>query len=147
MTTLCWSARPARAPRRPSKPCAGRQLANVHVLDGGMTAWQGTGFEVNRGVQRWDLERQVRLAAGSVVLASVLASVVAPKLKWLAGVAGGGLVFAAVSNSCAMGRLLARLPYNRGPSFDVDTVASQLAHPRRRRVSKMSALVLGPPCA
>jgi rhodanese-related sulfurtransferase len=101
-------------------------MANMHVLAGGIAAWQGAGFEVNRGVQRWDLERQVRLAAGSVVLASVLASVVAPKLKWLAAAAGGGLVFAAVSNSCAMGRLLARLPYNRGPSCDVNTVVAQL---------------------
>ncbi len=104
-------------------------MANVHVLDGGMAAWQGTGLAVNRGAQRWDLERQVRLAAGSMVLASVLASVVAPKLKWLAAAAGGGLVVAAVTNSCAMGRLLARLPYNRGPSCDLDTVVAQLGAP------------------
>lgn len=78
---------------------------------------QGTGFAVNRGSQRWDLERQVRLAAGSVVLASVLGSVTVPKTTWLAAAAGGGLVFASLSNSCAVGRLLARLPYNRGPSL------------------------------
>jgi rhodanese-related sulfurtransferase len=104
-------------------------LANVHVLDGGMAAWQGKGLAVNRGTQRWDLERQVRLAAGSVVLASVLASVVAPKLKWLAAGVGGGLVFASVTNSCAMGRLLARLPYNRGPACNLNTVVAQLAEP------------------
>ena len=43
-------------------------LTNVHILDGGITAWEAKGFAVNRGAQRWDLERQVRLVAGSIVL-------------------------------------------------------------------------------
>ena len=45
-------------------------LDNVHILDGGITAWEARGFAVNRGAQRWDLERQVRLVAGSIVLTS-----------------------------------------------------------------------------
>jgi len=40
-----------------------------------MTDWEAKGFAVNRGVQRWDLERQVRLVAGSIVLTSILGSV------------------------------------------------------------------------
>ena len=36
-------------------------LTNVHVLEGGITAWEARGFAVVRGAQRWDLERQVRL--------------------------------------------------------------------------------------
>ena len=59
-------------------------LANVHILDGGITAWEAKGFAVNRGAQRWDLERQVRLVAGSIVLTSILGSIAVPKLKWLA---------------------------------------------------------------
>ena len=59
-------------------------LNNVHILDGGITGWEAKGFPVNRGAPRWDLERQVRLVAGSIVLASILGSVAAPKLKWLA---------------------------------------------------------------
>ena len=43
-------------------------LTNVHILAGGITAWEATGFAVNRGAPRWDLERQVRLVAGSIVL-------------------------------------------------------------------------------
>ncbi|HXO54027.1 MAG TPA: rhodanese-like domain-containing protein, partial [Mycobacterium sp.] len=57
-------------------------LGNVHILDGGMTDWEAKGFAVDRGVQRWDLERQVRLVAGSIVLTSILGSVTAPNLKW-----------------------------------------------------------------
>jgi len=101
-------------------------LVNVHVLDGGMTAWESAGLPVNRGTERWDLERQVRLVAGSIVVSSVLGSIVAPKLKWLAAGMGSGLAYAALSNTCAMGMLLARLPYNRGPSCDLDTIVAQL---------------------
>ena len=101
-------------------------LANVHILDGGITAWQAQGFGVNRGAQRWDLERQVRLVAGSIVLTSVLGSLVVPKLKWLAAGVGGGLTFAALSNTCAMGMLLSKLPYNRGARCDAQTVVAQL---------------------
>ena len=101
-------------------------LPNVHILEGGIAAWEAKGFAVNRGAQRWDLERQVRLVAGSIVLTSILGSIAAPKLKWLAAGVGGGLTFAALSNTCAMGMLLSRLPYNRGAGCDAQTVVSQL---------------------
>lgn len=106
-------------------------LSNVHILDGGITAWQSKGLAVNRGAARWDLERQVRLVAGSIVLSSVLGSIAVPKLKWLAGAVGGGLTFAALSNTCAMGMLLSKLPYNRGARCDAQTVVSQLVGPAR----------------
>ncbi len=101
-------------------------LANVHILDGGISAWEAEGFEVNRGAQRWDLERQVRLVAGSVVLSSVLASVAVPKFKWVAAAIGGGLTFASLTNTCAMGMALSKLPYNRGATCDAQTIVSQL---------------------
>jgi rhodanese-related sulfurtransferase len=101
-------------------------LPNVHVLDGGITAWESSGFAVNRGAPRWDLERQVRLVAGSLVLSSVLASIAAPKLKWVAAAVGGGLTVAALTNTCAMGMALANLPFNRGATCDARTVVSQL---------------------
>jgi rhodanese-related sulfurtransferase len=101
-------------------------LANVHVLDGGIAAWIGKGLPVNRGAQRWDLERQVRLVAGSLVALSILVSIVIPGVEWLAFAIGAGLTFAAITNTCAMGMLIARLPYNRGASCDVSTVVAQL---------------------
>ena len=101
-------------------------LTNVHILDGGITAWETHGFAVNRGAPRWDLERQVRLVAGSIVLSSILASIAAPKLKWVAAGIGGGLTFASVTNTCAMGMALSKLPYNRGAGCDAQTIVSQL---------------------
>jgi rhodanese-related sulfurtransferase len=97
------------------------------VLENGIADWEGQGFEVNRGVQRWDLERQVRLVAGSIVLSSVLGSVAIPRLKWLAAAIGAGLSYAAISNTCAMGTALSKLPYNRGADTDAETVLSRLA--------------------
>ncbi|MCH9707944.1 MAG: rhodanese-like domain-containing protein [Actinomycetia bacterium] len=101
-------------------------LPNVHILDGGISAWEANGFAVNRGAQRWDLERQVRLVAGSVVLSSILASIAVPKLKWVAAGIGGGLTFASLTNTCAMGVALSKLPYNRGATCDAQSIVSQL---------------------
>jgi len=101
-------------------------LTNVHILDGGITAWAAKGFPVNRGAQRWDLERQVRLLAGSIVLSSILGSRAMPKLKWLAAGIGAGLAGAALTNTCAMGMALSKLPYNRGATCDAQTVVAQL---------------------
>jgi rhodanese-related sulfurtransferase len=110
-------------------------LANVHILDGGITAWEAKGFAVNRGAPRWDLERQVRLIAGSTVLTSILGSVAAPKLKWFAAAVGGGLSVAALTNTCAMGMALSKLPYNRGATCDARTVVSQLGGFKADRVT------------
>lgn len=110
-------------------------LTNVHILDGGITAWETQGFAVNRGTTRWDLERQVRLVAGSIVLTSILASIAAPKLKWVAAGIGAGLTFASVTNTCAMGMMLAKLPYNRGATCDAQTIVSQLLDAKDQKAS------------
>lgn len=102
-------------------------LAGGRVLEKGITDWEGRGFGVDRGVERWDLERQVRLVAGSVVVSSVVGSVAVPRLKWLAAAIGAGLSYAAISNTCAMGTALSKLPYNRGATSAAKTVLSQLA--------------------
>jgi rhodanese-related sulfurtransferase len=91
-------------------------------------AGQAAGAPLRTGRARWELERQVRLVAGSLVLTSILASTLFPPAKWLAAAIGGGLTFAALSNTCAMGMLLARLPYNRGPRRPgLEAVLGQLA--------------------
>lgn len=101
-------------------------LTNVHILDGGMSAWEASGYTVNRGAKRWDLQRQVRFVAGTIVALSILASIVVPGIKWLAFVMGAGLSITAVTNTCLMGMLLAKLPYNRGPRCDAQSVVARL---------------------
>jgi rhodanese-related sulfurtransferase len=106
-------------------------LPNVHVLDGGLLAWQKTDAPVTRGATHWDLERQVRLVAGALVLAGVLASVLVPTMEWFSAAIGGGLVVAALTNSCIMGLLLSKLPYNRDASCDLQTVLAELTDTTR----------------
>jgi rhodanese-related sulfurtransferase len=98
----------------------------VTVLEGGVAAWQASGGEVESDKATWALERQVRLVAGSLVAGSILTSLRLPKARFLAGAVGSGLVFAAVSNTCLMGNLLARLPYNRAATADVEQAVAAL---------------------
>ena len=88
---------------------------------------------IRQGAPRWDLERQVRLVAGAIVLASVVGSVFVPGLKWVAAFIGAGLTFAAVTDTCAMGMMLSKLPYNRGAGCDLDTIVGQLRESNRER--------------
>jgi rhodanese-related sulfurtransferase len=101
-------------------------MPNLRILDGGMVAWETAGAPVRRPRPRWDLERQVRLVAGSLVLVAVLVGVVFPPVTWLAALIGAGLTLAALTNTCLMGMALARLPYNRGPRATVESVVAAL---------------------
>ncbi len=104
-------------------------LTNLHVLTGGVAAWEAAGAPLNRGTQTWELERQVRLVAGGIVLSGVLASVKVPALKWVSAAIGAGLAGAALTDSCAMGKALSMLPYNRGSAPRLDAVLRELAAP------------------
>ena len=67
-----------------------------------------------RGKARWDLERQVRMVAGSLVIAGLAGGrFVSPKVRTIAGVIGTGLTFSAATNTCAMGKALSVLPWNK----------------------------------
>jgi rhodanese-related sulfurtransferase len=103
-------------------------LTDVVVLTGGVNAWASAGGPVERsGKPRWALERQVRLVAGGIVATAIVASIWVPALRYVAGFVGAGLVVAALTDSCLMGMLLAKLPYNRGPAVDVDAAIARLA--------------------
>ena len=105
-------------------------LTSPAVLSGGIVDWEKTGGVVNRGRQSWELERQVRLAAGSLVVAGILGSTMVPRAKWLSGLVGGGLAFAAVSNTCAMGAALARMPWNKRGARPTGSALDQLTAKR-----------------
>lgn len=87
---------------------------HVHVLDGGIGAYSAAGGEVVRGRARWPMERQVRLIAGSLVVAGFALGLRTPKASLLAGGVGAGLTASALTDTCTMARLLSVLPYNRG---------------------------------
>ncbi len=90
-------------------------ITNVVSVDGGTQAWEAAGLPVVRGEKRSiSLERQVRIAAGSLVLLGVLLGYfVHPYFVGLSAFVGAGLVFAGVTDTCGMGLLLARMPWNK----------------------------------
>ncbi len=108
---VCQAGTRARIAHAALTAAGAQRLA---VLDGGVAAHTTAGQPVRRGPARWALERQVRLVAGGLVVTSILASLRFPKARILAGGIGAGLATAAITDTCAMGAALSRLPYNRG---------------------------------
>jgi rhodanese-related sulfurtransferase len=89
-------------------------FTNVVNIEGGTMACVESGLPVVRGKKAISLERQVRIAAGSLVLQGVLLGwLVHPAFLALAGFVGAGLVFAGITDTCGMGLLLARMPWNQ----------------------------------
>jgi len=88
---------------------------NVINVEGGTQAWDQAGLPVVRGKKAISLERQVRIAAGSLVLLGAALSLVHPYWIGLSAFVGAGLVFAGITDTCGMGMLLARMPWNRVP--------------------------------
>ncbi len=89
--------------------------AQCHVVEGGTMAWAEAGLPVTRGTTKViSLERQVRIAAGAIVLTGVLlAQFVNPAFIWVSGFIGAGLLFAGITDWCGMGMLIAKLPWNQ----------------------------------
>jgi rhodanese-related sulfurtransferase len=86
----------------------------AYALTGGVPGFAAAGGHVVKGKNRWDLERQVRLAAGSlVVLGLAGGEFISPKLRILAGAIGAGLSFSAATNTCAMGKAISAMPWNQ----------------------------------
>lgn len=102
-------------------------LDTATVLTGGVPGYAAAGGKVVRGKERWDLERQVRMVAGSLVLAGLTGGrFVSPKVRTVAGIIGAGLTFSAATNTCAMGKALSVMPWNKAavePTRD-DVLAS-----------------------
>lgn len=103
-----------------------RGCTEATVLEGGMRAWQQAGGEMEQGQPLWPLERQIRLVAGSLVVTGVLGSLLYRPLRFISGGVGAGLVFSAVTNTCAMSKLLERLPYNQRSGRDIDEAVRAL---------------------
>ncbi len=100
----------------------------LHLLEGGLDAWIAADGVLTYGErQRWALDRQVRLMAGSAAIAGVVGSVVLPKAKWVAAAVGVGLVYMAATNTCPVSPLVAKIPYNRAELCDVDAVLTALS--------------------
>ena len=92
----------------------------VH-LKGGLPTWKAAGYptEVNQKAPI-SMFRQIQIVAGSLVfIGTVLGAFISPWFLILSGFVGAGLLFAGITNTCAMALLLAKLPYNQ-PKVNLD---------------------------
>ncbi len=104
---------------RGQKACeklAAAGLTNAVNVEGGTLACVDAGLPVVRGRKMISLERQVRIAAGSLVLLGVGLSFAHVAFLGISAFVGAGLVFAGVTDTCGMGMMLARMPWNRRKS-------------------------------
>lgn len=108
---LCKSGKRAA---QAAKLIEGRTKAPVWVVEGGTDLWAELKLPVEKGAAAMSLERQVRIAAGTLVFAgTLLGSLVQPAFLVIPGVVGAGLIFAGITDTCVMGMLLAKMPWNR----------------------------------
>jgi len=88
---------------------------SVSQLASGITAWKDAGYPTIKDQNApISLFRQVQIVAGSlVVTGTILGALISPWFLILSGFVGTGLVFAGVTDTCMLGMLLAKLPYNQ----------------------------------
>ena len=125
LVLLCRSGQRARTAESTLRRSG---MQDLFVVEGGMNALIASGAATNRGAPRMSLERQVRIAAGTLAgVGGFLALFVNPYFAAIPAFVGSGLVFAGVSDTCAMGMLIARLPYNRGTRCDIPSSLRSLS--------------------
>ncbi len=109
---LCQSGRRSQMA---AEKIARESNINVVVVEGGTEACVAAGLPVrSTGRAMMSLERQVRIAAGFLVLVGVLSGFsLHPAGFALSGFVGAGLMFAGITNTCMMGMLIAKMPWNR----------------------------------
>ena len=111
LVLVCERGTRARMARMGLLPC----FPEARVLRGGMHAWRADRFPiVQTNKASWSLERQVRLGAGSMMLAGVALALTVGRIGLLvAAIPAAGLVLAGLTDICPLGLLLGRMPWNR----------------------------------
>lgn len=122
---MCRSGNRAR---QAAEKLVNKGFREVYVIEGGMLAWNGAKLPTVKGASKvWSLERQVRFAAGSLVVLGVILSLLLHQyFIALSAFVGAGLVFAAVTDTCGMAMMLARMPWNKAKGAVSETTAQKV---------------------
>ena len=108
---ICQSGR--RAEMAASKLANGIDNPLV-IVEGGMTAIRQKNQRNTGSGKMISLERQVRIAVGSLIILTVLAGFIfSPIWFGLTGLMGLGLLYAGITDNCMLGMLMAKAPWNR----------------------------------
>jgi rhodanese-related sulfurtransferase len=90
----------------------------TYILAGGLSGWKAAGYPTSIDRSKpIELQRQVQIAAGTLVVLGLLLSwLVSPLFLGVSAFVGAGLIFAGVSGWCGMARLIGLMPWNRMPA-------------------------------
>jgi len=86
---------------------------DVINVEGGTKAFLDAGLNVVLGKKTVALDRQVRIVTGSLVVIGAALSFVHPLFALLAAMMGAGLVYSGVTDTCSMGMMLSKMPWNQ----------------------------------
>lgn len=108
-------------------------LSGAAILDGGIAGARDGEIELVRGAGPWAMDRQVRMAAGSLVLTGLIAGrLLSPRARLLSSAIASGLVYSATSNTCGLVAVLARMPWNTRVAADPSLDGALAALPSSR---------------
>ncbi len=108
---ICKAGMRAEKARQKFAAAGFTQVINI---EGGTDAWANAGLPVVRGKKAVSLERQVRIAAGFIVLVGAMLGIfVHPGFAGISAFVGAGLMFAGITDSCPMGMMIGRMPWNQ----------------------------------
>ena len=108
---LCQSGR--RADMAVEK-LQGKTDKELVIIEGGLNALKPLGVDIKLGSRKTiSIARQVRIAAGALTVAGVaLGLLIHPIFLGVSVFVGAGLMFAGITDTCGMGMVLARAPWN-----------------------------------
>lgn len=113
---ICKSGRRAESARRLLQDAGFTQVWNVQ---GGTDAWHAAGLPTRSlateqsASRTFDLEQQVRMLLGSLVVSGTLLAMVHWSFLLIPLVIGSGLVVAGWTNSCLAAYLVSQMPWNQ----------------------------------
>jgi rhodanese-related sulfurtransferase len=92
----------------------------IYNLTGGIEDWKANNYPAIKSPQApIGLMRQVQIVAGTLVLLGVVLShLISYNFIFLSIFVGAGLIFAGITNTCALGILLTKMPWNQVDSLN-----------------------------
>lgn len=86
-----------------------QSFENIKLLEGGIQGWKQAGRPVLTQKKGFSVMQQVQIIVGLMVLSGVFI----PEVWFLAPIAGAGMLFAGLSNTCMMAVVLSKMPWNQ----------------------------------
>lgn len=87
---------------------------NIKIVEGGMLSWEKANLPIIKENGNISLERQVRIAAGTLILLGLAMTWLIAKFFIIIPIfICCGLIYSGISNNCLMAMLLMKLPFNK----------------------------------